>query len=309
MKGIFSALLTPFDESGRVKTELAGELVDFYVKQRAKGIYLMGYTGEGMSMNVSQRKAWAKAVVPCAKGKLEAIIHVGYSKDPKTGIELAKHAGEIGADAVSSVGLSDEASLEENAAYFKAISDVSKLPFYVYWNSFGGNLNGGIRLDPKDLVAELKRQVPTFAGFKFTDSNLYYVNRIKQYDPDVVVMTGVDQMCVAGRLMGADGAIGALQAVTCEHFSVMWDKLHEGKIKEAMELQNTANHIYEALDEPEIGGLIPGLKYLVSKYYGIDVGYVCPGAPYHDLTDTLIGNRLMQRFEQNIYHSTRQEPV
>ena len=301
MSGIFSALLTPFDETGRIKTEMAGALVDFYVKQRANGVYLMGYTGEGMTMTPEQRMEWAAAAVPAAKGKLTAIIHVGYSRDPRVGVGLARHAGRIGADAVSSVGLSDQASLEENVAYFKAISEASGLPFYVYWNSYGGNLNGGIRLDPQDLVATLKREVPTFAGFKFTDSNFYYVDRIKRYDPDVVVMTGVDQMCVPARLMGADGAIGALQAVTCEHFSVMWERLEAGDVKGAMELQRRANNIYEALDVPEIGGLIPALKYVMIHHYGVDVGSVCQGASYRDITDPSVGERLLKLFKENIY--------
>ena len=32
------------------------------------------------------------------------------------------------------------------------------------------------------------------------------------YAPEVKLFTGVDQMCVAGHLMGSDGSIGALQA-------------------------------------------------------------------------------------------------
>ena len=301
INGIFSALLTPFDEKGRVKTEIAEALIDFYVSQRAGGVYLLGYTGEGMTMTKEQRMTWVEAAIPAAKGKLHTIVHVGYSNDPEVGISLARHAAKVGADAVSSVGLSDQASLAENIAYFKEVSKVSQLPFYVYWNSFGGNLNGGVRLDPQDLVAVLKKEVPTFTGFKFTDSNFYYMERIKQYDSSVEIMTGVDQMCVPARLMGADGAIGALQAVTCEHFAAMWDLVEAGAIKEAMELQVRANNIYEALDVQEIGGLISALKYVMKHHYGIDVGYVCKEAPYHDLVDTEIGNALMETFRHNIY--------
>jgi dihydrodipicolinate synthase/N-acetylneuraminate lyase len=299
--GNWTALLTPFDKNGNIKTEQADALVGFYQKQRADGVYLLGFTGEGSVMNADQRKEWAEAVVKAARGKMHAFVHVGYSSDPKVGIELARHAASIGAEAVSSVGLSKETMLDENMAYFKAVSEASGLPFYVYWNAFGGNLNGGKRLDPRELIDALKKNVPTFKGFKYTDSNFYYMDRIKQIDKDVVVFTGVDQMCVAGRLMGSDGSIGALQAVTCLHFAMMLDKLASGDVKGAMEMQICANNIYEALDEREIGSLIPGLKFVMKEFYGVDVGEVCPGTDYHSITDAAIGKRLLERFTKNIY--------
>ena len=299
--GNWTALLTPFDKNGSVMVQQADALIQFYQKQRADGVYLLGYTGEGSVMNTAQRKEWAEAVVTAARGKMHAFVHVGYSSDPKVGIDLARHAASIGAEAVSSVGLSKDTMLNENMAYFRAVSEASGLPFYVYWNAFGGNLNGGQRLDPAELIDALKKNVPTFCGFKYTDSNFYYMDRIKQIDQDVVVFTGVDQMCAAGRLMGSDGSIGALQAVTCLHFAVMLDLLAAGDIKGAMEMQIRANNIYEALDEREIGTLIPGLKFIMKEYYGVDTGEVCPGAPYHSVTDAAIGKRLLDRFTANIY--------
>lgn len=298
--GNWTALLTPFDKDGNIKTEQAEALVRFYLEQRADGVYLLGYTGEGSVMNVPQRKEWAEAVVKAARGRLHAFVHVGYSSDPKVGVALAEHAAAIGAEAVSSVGLSKDALLPENIAYFRAVSEASNLPFYVYWNAFGGNLNGGRRLDPAELVGALKKNVPTFKGFKYTDSNFYYMDRIKRLDRDVVVFTGVDQMCAAGRLMGADGSIGALQAVTCLHFAMMLDKLAAGDVNGAMQMQTSANNIYEALDEREIGSLIPGLKFIMKEYYGVDVGEVCPGAPYRSITDAAVGKRLLDCFTQNI---------
>ena len=54
-------------------------------------------------------------------------------------------------------------------------------------------------------------------------------------------------------------------------------------------------------DEREVGGLIPGIKYILKNYYGVDAGCVSPLSPNKDLTDESIGRRLMERFEANIY--------
>lgn len=300
--GIWSALLTPFDAEGRIMAEQAEALISFYQRQRADGLYLLGFTGEGEFMTREQRMTWAEAALAAGKGKLPLYVHVGYSSDPANGIALAEHAGRIGADAVSSVGLSRGAKLAENIAYFRAVSEASGLPFYVYWNAFGGNLNGGERLDPPQLLDAL-RTVPTFAGFKYTDSNFYYLDRIKKYAPEAVVYTGVDQMCIAGRLMGSDGAIGALQSVTCEHMKVMWEKYHAGDVAGAMALQVRANNIYEALDAPDIGSLIPAMKLVMKEHYGVDVGVPCAAAPFKAIADPAIAERVLRLFRQNIYQA------
>ena len=122
IQGILPAMVTPFDQDGNVKVELAGPLVEWYVSEGAAGLYLLGFTGEGAYMNVPQRKTWAEAVLKAARGKIKVLVHVGYSSNREDGIALAEHAGQHGADAVSSVGLSPEADHAENVAYFKKIS-------------------------------------------------------------------------------------------------------------------------------------------------------------------------------------------
>lgn len=297
----FVAFPTAFDESGNVKVSACEKMIDFYLDQHAQGLYLHGFTGEGWCMTPEMRKAWMKETVEkCAK-RIPVFVSVGYNADPEDSIELARYAGEIGADAVSAVALSRETLIDENVKYFKKISEASGLPFYVYWHMVNGNLNNGQRIDAEELIDIMKKEVPTFAGFKYTDSNFYYAQRIKQYAPEIKLYTGVDQMCAAGHLMGSDGSIGALQACTCEHFYRMKQKMNEGKMDEAFSMQLHANNIYAALDEREVGGLIPGIKYILKNYYGVDAGCVSPLSPNKDLTDESIGRRLMERFEANIY--------
>ncbi len=296
----FVAFLTAFDDDGSVKLSACEKMVDFYVGQGADGLYLHGYTGEGWCMTPDMRKEWMKRTVEVSNHRIPVYVSVGYGKTQEEGIELARYAGAVGADAVSSIAISKTATIEENVAYFKKISEASNLPFYIYWNVDYGNLNGGARLDAEDMIDILKREVPTFAGFKFTDSNLYYAQRIKQYAPDVVLLSGIDTMCVAARLMGFDGSIGALQAATCGHFSSMLKLMNEGRLDDALGMQLHVNNIFAAIDEPEVGSLVAGIKYIMNNYYKVDVGHVSAKAPYRDITDKDIARRLMERFESNI---------
>ena len=298
IQGILPAMITPFDQEGNVKVELAAPLVEWYVSEGAAGLYLLGFTGEGAYMNVPQRKTWAEAVLKAARGKVKVLVHVGYSRNLEDGVELAEHAGKYGAYAVSSVGISQEAGLAENVAYFKKLSEVSEKPFYIYWNAFAGNLNAGRRLDAEDLL-DAMQAVPTFAGLKYTDSNFYFLERMKKYMPEINILTGVDQMCIAGGLMGSDGAIGALQAITVRHMRVMWELYKAGNIDEAMKLQIRANNIYQTIDDAKLQ-MIPAIKAVIEHRYNIPVGYPCATSPFKKLPEGELVEELLTRYDESI---------
>ncbi len=297
----FVAFLTAFTKDGEVDLSKCEQMVEFYLSQHADGFYLHGWTGEGWCMTPEMRKVWMKRTIEVVNHRVPVFVSVGYGKTEEEGIELARYAGQAGADAVSSIAIRPDAKIEENAAYFRRISEAAGIPFYVYWHMSEGNLNGGERLDAEEMLEILKREVPTFTGFKYTDSNFYYMQRIKQYMPELVILTGVDQMCAAGHLMGSDGSIGALQAVTCGHFHEMLNAMNAGEMDRAFELQLRANNIYAALDAREVGGLIPGIKYIMRAYYGVDAGYLSPLSPNSELTDSGARERLMKTFRENIF--------
>ena len=297
----FVAFLTAFTKEGEVDLSKCERMVEFYLSQYADGFYLHGWTGEGWCMTPEMRKLWMKRTVEVVNHRVPVFVSVGYGKTEEEGIELGRYAGQIGADAVSSIAIRPDAKIGENAAYFKRISEAAGIPFYVYWHFSEGNLNGGERLDAEEMLDILCREVPTFAGFKYTDSNFYYMQRIKEYKPQLTILTGVDQMCAAGHLMGSDGSIGALQAVTCGHFHEMLNAMNAGDMKRAFELQLRANNIYAALDAREVGGLIPGIKYIMKNYYGVDAGYLSPLSPNQELTDPQAQERLMKIFKDNIF--------
>ena len=299
-KNNYVAYLTAF-KNGDVDLDACEKMVEFYLSQHAEGLYLHGWTGEGWCMTPEMRKAWMKRTVEVVNHRVPVFVSVGYGKTEEEGIELARFAGACGVDAVSSVALRQDALIAENAAYFKKISEAAGVPFYVYWHFAEGNLNAGERIDAEELLDILKAEVPTFTGFKYTDSNFYYMQRMKEYMPDITIFTGVDQMCVAGHLMGSDGSIGALQAVTCEHFHQIKKAMNEGRLDDALELQRRANNIYAALDDRSVGGLIPGIKYVLKAYYGVDAGTLSPLSPNRDLKDPKAIEKLMRVFEENIY--------
>jgi dihydrodipicolinate synthase/N-acetylneuraminate lyase len=250
-----------------------------YLREQADGLYALGWTGEGAHLSPAKRKQWAEAILSYGKNKLPIFIHVGYNKNLDDSVELAAHAEQHGAFAAASVGIGEDASLEDNVAYFQRISAAApNTPFFIYWVSQGKTLTGGKSIPPKAILDALDK-VPTFKGIKFTDTNFYILERFKKYRPDITILVGADEMAAAAQFLGADGNIGALQGVTCYHYKLMWRKFAEGNIAEARALQYRANELAECYNQPEIGSL-PGIKALFDRIYGIPAGHTAPDGPF-----------------------------
>lgn len=300
IKGVLPALVTPLDEYGNVKTDLADDLVDLYVKQQADGLYMLGWTGEGADLSKEKRMIWTEAVLEAAKDKLPVFVHCGYNKNLDDSVELAAHAAAHGAYAVSSVGISREVSLEDNINYFKRISEAAPdVPFYIYWVMNGQTLTGGKNISPKDILKEMEA-VPTFKGIKFTDTNFYILERFKKHASEINILTGADELAFCSQVMGADGNIGAVQAVTCYHYKMMYKYVEVSEFAKARKLQYRANNLAEAFAREDIGQL-PGIKLLLDKIYGIKAGYCSPDGPYagHKISEESAAY-LEQVFRENI---------
>ncbi len=300
LKGVLPALVTPMDKEGNIKTELAEALVDLYIKQQADGLYMLGWTGEGACLSKEKRMQWTEAVLDAAKGRLPVLVHVGYNSNLDDSVALAEHAAERGAYAVSSVGISQTATLQDNVDYFKRISEAAPgIPFYIYWVEGGRTLTGGDEIRPAEILDAMKA-VPTFAGIKFTDTNFYVLERFKKHAPDINILTGVEEVALCAQLMGADGNIGALQAVTCFHYKQMWKYMEEGNYRKAREMQYRANEVAEAYRRVDIGNM-PGIKFLLKEIYDIDAGYCAPAGPFANRVVSGEGAEYLKKvFRENI---------
>jgi dihydrodipicolinate synthase/N-acetylneuraminate lyase len=295
VSGLLPAFVTSIGDDGRVAPEAAGPLVDYYVERGADGLYILGFTGEGAYLDVAQREQWAAATIEAARRRIPVLVHVGYAGEAAA-LELAAHAASAGADAISSVNLPGNDRLEDNVGYFERLAKVSGLPFYIYWNRAVVAGPEGRRVEARELVDRMTL-IPGFAGIKYTDSDFYYLQRIKKYGPSVNVLTGMDAMCLAGGLMGSDGSIGALQAATCRHMKTMWERFLAGDLAEASRLQATANDVYELVNRPG-AGVMPSIKALL-RHLGLPAGRVAPRSGEKELGEAM-AEELFACFDERI---------
>ena len=131
-KGIFTALLTPFQENGNINREALENLIDYNLKKGVKGFYVTGSTGEAFLLSYEERKEVMKIVSEKVGGKCTLIAQIGCIST-KQAIGLAKYAEDLGYDAISSVApYYYKFSFAEIKKYYFDIVDSVSLPMIIY---------------------------------------------------------------------------------------------------------------------------------------------------------------------------------
>jgi dihydrodipicolinate synthase/N-acetylneuraminate lyase len=203
LRGAIAAALTPLRD-GRVDVDAVEPYIGFLAAGGLDGALAMGTTGEGMLLDLDERKAVASAFVAAARGRLQIAVHAGMQATATT-VALAEHAAAIGADAVAVIPppyfvLDDDALFAHLAASARACAPT---PFYVY--EFERTSGYAVS---RDVLARLRDAAPNLAGMKVSDTPWEAFERYLDLGLDVFV--GPEGFIGRGLARGAVGAVSAL---------------------------------------------------------------------------------------------------
>ncbi|MEI8094196.1 MAG: N-acetylneuraminate lyase [Spirochaetales bacterium] len=275
LKGIFPALLTPFDATGHLNEASLRRLVSVNIARGVTGFYVAGSTGEAFLLTAEERKRVFEIVADENAGRVTLIAHVGAIGTDLT-LDLGRHAVAHGADAISSIPpFYYKFSGDEVVGYYTELADKLDAPIIPY--NFPA-LSGVTLTGP--LIQRLRKH-KRIMGVKFTSNDLFQLEQMKQADPDLVVYNGFDEICLAGLAMGADGAIGSTFNFMPEKFLAIRKHFMAGEMALAQKQQSQANEVIQVLIDT--GKLLAGEKYLMDLQ-GIPCG-ACR-SPFTPLTDT-----------------------
>src|SRR6476660_1811461 len=134
LKGALAAAVTPLRDEGEALDDGAfAPYVEYLCGGGLDGILALGTTGEGILRSPHERRRAAALFVEVAGDAFDVAVHCGAQTTAET-VALARHAVEIGADAVAVIGppyypLDEEALVRHFAAAAEACAP---LPFYLY---------------------------------------------------------------------------------------------------------------------------------------------------------------------------------
>jgi N-acetylneuraminate lyase len=237
LDGIYPAIVTPLTRDRRLATEVLARLLGRLLDAGVDGVYAAGSTGEGMRMSLPDREALVSCLMSHLPRNKKLLVHVGAPR-VEDAIRLAEHAAKAGAHAVSS--LSPQAAFSELRNYYRQLAQHSPLPLIVYY--FPEGSPGALQ---KAEELEEICTLPNVPGVKFTDFNLFLLQRITRLGK--VVYNGRDEVLAAGLLMGARGGIGSTYNLVPESYVALYRHTLRGEWEKARQLQQQLNELIATL--------------------------------------------------------------
>lgn len=265
MKGLFSALLVPFDENGQIIEQGLRDVVRFNIDvQQIDGLYVNGSSGENFLLSTEQKKEIFQIVSEENKGKVKLIAQVG-SLNLNEAIELGKYATELGYDSLSAVTpFYYKFTFQEIKAYYETIIRETGNDMIIY--AIPALTGVSMSMAQFDELFQNEKII----GVKYTDGNFFLLERLRKQYPNKLIYSGFDEMLIYGAISGVDGAIGSTYNVNGKQAKQIWVLCQTGKVAEAYEVQHKTNDLIEKILEL---GLYQTLKEILNVK-GIQAGTV-----------------------------------
>jgi N-acetylneuraminate lyase len=274
-QGILVPIIAPLTADGGVDLDAMEKVIRYAFEKGVDGLYVCGGTGDANYLRVEERKAIAeRAYALCKEYGKTCIVHTG-ARATRDAVELVRHASALGVDAVSSMPPVKSNRLQRYA-YYKALSDASgATPLIIYYIP---GVAVDISFDEMLELLELKNVI----GLKFSDPNFFYLKRLLERKPDILVYNGCDELLVYGMLCGADGGIGMNYNVFPELFVTMYKCCKNGDIVNAMKLQDALSHFLDPVFEY---GLWESVEHTVELRFGMGMRCFREPNTIHVMTD------------------------
>ena len=241
-KGSLVALITPMRPDGSVDEKAYAEFVDWQIKEGTDAVVPVGTTGESPTLSHDEHKRVVEIAIEVAKGRVPVIAGAG-SNSTAEAIDLARHARKAGADATLIVTpYYNKPTQEGMYLHFKAIADAVDLPLIIY------NIPPRSVVDMSvETMARLAKH-RNIVGVKDATANLARPLHTKRScGDDFCQLSGEDHTAIAFLAAGGDGCISVTANVAPRLCAAMQDAWQEGRVKDAMAIQNRLVPLHDAL--------------------------------------------------------------
>jgi 4-hydroxy-tetrahydrodipicolinate synthase len=235
LKGVYSAVATPFTADQEVDEGGLRALIDRTIDAGVHGLVPCGSTGEFSALARAERERVVEIAIEQAAGRVPVVPQTGATCT-REAVELSRHAEKHGAEAIMVVAPYYEPfSIPEIKRYYADVAGAVGIPVMAY------NLPAatGVNLTPQ-ILGELIEEVPNVKYVKDTSGDFTAAAQlIHEYGDVVSVFVGWDTLFLAALLEGAAGSvIGAANVVPRQLVSV-YDAVQAGDLALARDLWKT----------------------------------------------------------------------
>ena len=226
--GVYTALVTPFDENKEVDKDCLKKIVQFQLSKGISGLVPVGTTGESPTVSHEENMDVIEVVVKEVDGKVPVIAGTG-SNSTDEAIRMTKLAKAIGADASLQVSPYYNKPTQEGLyQHFMAIADAVDLPIMVY------NIKGrtGVNIETDTLMRMAKHE--NIVAVKEASGDLNQMMEVIRRKPaDFSVLSGDDNLALPLTLMGGNGVVSVAGNIIPQWMEELIQAARRGDLEKA----------------------------------------------------------------------------
>ena len=241
--GVLAPNIVPFTAEGKIDEEKLEKYINWLIEKGVNGLFALGSFGGGPLMSVEERKHVCELIVKAVDGRIPIICHIATDATCFS-IELAKHAEEVGVNAIAAFPPGYYNQTNENIkGFFQDIIDSVDIPVYLY------NIPGtrGYNIAP-ELLAELVDL--GLSGIKDSSFSLIYLQKAMNAvdKKDFNWINGTAPLMFPSIMLGAEacvlGAANAFPELAVE----LWNAIQDKDYKKAEKLQKKIVKLVEVMN-------------------------------------------------------------
>ena len=258
LRGSLTALVTPFDKSGRFDEKAFRAFVDWQIAEGTTGLVPVGTTGESPTLSQDEHRHVVKTCVDAAKGRVPVVAGAG-SNNTEEAVGLVKFAEEAGADAVLVVtpyyNKPTQRGLYE---HFAAVARATSLPVIIY------NIPPRSVIDMMpETMGRLAHDFENIVGVKDATGKVERVSEQRMTcGKDFIQLSGEDASALGFNAHGGVGCISVTANVAPRLSAEFQAATLDNDKEKALELQDRLMPLHKAIFiEPGLAGA----KYALSR--------------------------------------------
>jgi 4-hydroxy-tetrahydrodipicolinate synthase len=241
-KGSFVALITPMQPDGSMDEDAYARFIEWQIEQGTEGIVPVGTTGESPTLSHAEHRRAVEIAVRTARKRVPVIAGAG-SNSTVEAIDLARHARQVGADAVMVVTPYYNKPTQEGLfRHYTAVADAAELPLIIY------NIPSRSVIDMSVQTMARLAAHKNIAGVKDATANLARpLHTRRACGAGFAQLSGEDHTAVSFLAAGGDGCISVTANVAprlCADMQAAW---RDGRIEEAMAIQDRLLPLHDAM--------------------------------------------------------------
>ena len=265
-KGTGVALVTPFNENGKVDYNGLQKLVEFQINNGTNYLVVQGTTGESVTLTNDEKIAVLDYIIEINAGKLPILLGVGGNSTSDVCDKIKFFSGHKIDGFLSVSPYYNKPSQQGIYEHFKSISNSTSLPIIIY--NVPGRTSSNITAD---TTVQLAKDFKNIIGVKEASGNLEQIMTIILKKPDnFLVISGDDALTLGHILVGGDGVISVIANAFPKRFSTMVN----AALNENLDLAKEKHYeLLEIIHYLFVDGNPAGIKYLL-KLINICSDYV-----------------------------------